>query len=270
MQFQVYWTEVTAQFQEVWGSVIDSSGANRTRLIDNPCGSVGPEGAQLGLGCGVRQWIARQQFWAVDEDGDGLMSREEYFRAYPIEKGDSAFAEGESFDNIAGISEQLAEWQWLDAYARSDDVLREVLKDPKLRTFWTPCGMRATGVLLAPSGNASEPGMPNHWFSVNDFQQLEDGRLGLAISGLNDDNNNIYMLNIIVRNNVTGEEAAFAVHTVQRRTPLYVPPDIGGAEVGLVVGVSVSAAVAVIGISVAVVMTRSKKMRPRLRVRKKE
>jgi len=153
------------------------------------------------------------------------------------------------------------------SYIGAEAVLRASIKDPLVRTFWTPCGIRTFGTPLAISGDIKEVTEPV-WTSRSSFEQFEDGRLIRNLKSLKDDDNNVYILNVIVRHKRTGEEVAYKTHVVQRLTPLYKVPPVSGPEIGLVVGVSVVSVVVVAVVVVALVVTRSKKMRPRLRVSK--
>jgi hypothetical protein len=96
---------------------------------------------------------------------------------------------------------------------------------------------------------------------------MEDRRFQYTINGFNDADNRIYLINIIAKNVVTGEEVAYKVHALQREVQVYHPPPIGGPETGLVVGIAVTAGTVGVIVIVAFAVNSSKKMRPRLRVR---
>lgn len=138
------------------------------------------------------------------------------------------------------------------------------------------------------------------------LQQLEDGRLTYTLTDLLSDDNNVYLLNIMIENTRTGEKASLRTHTIQRRTPVYDPPvltpsppppggtsfdflpiliasvlprltdvvcscplqELGGSDTALMVGIGVSIGAVAIVLALLVAQHRSKKMRPRLRIRK--
>jgi hypothetical protein len=62
------------------------------------------------------------------------------------------------------------------------------------------------------------------WIPMPKLLQLEDGRLTYTLTDLLSDDNNVYLLNIMIENSRTGEKASLRTHTIQRRTPVYDPP----------------------------------------------
>jgi len=268
LEFMVYWMDVTEAFKERWGTTEDSEGNVRTRLLTNPCGEM------MNL-CGVREWIAKVEFMKLDRDSDGVITRQEYEVRYTPDlqlRGDTGF--GARFDfsrlaaNVSGVI-GISKAVWDLRYTGAEDILQASFKDPMKRSFWTACGVNASGTRLALDGDANTPPGEAVWGNISQFDQLEDGRLLHSFKNLNDTDNNVYMINVIVRHKITGEEVAYKPHVLQRITPIYKAPEIGGPEVGLIVGVSVLVAGIVIIIVVVVVLTRQKKMRPRLKVQRR-
>uniref|UniRef100_A0A7S0Z2B7 EF-hand domain-containing protein n=1 Tax=Hemiselmis tepida TaxID=464990 RepID=A0A7S0Z2B7_9CRYP len=272
LEYLIYWVEITRQFRERWGVVFDREGRNLTRPISNPCGARKEE-------CGVLEWIKQVEFEKLDRDGNGVLDRGEYQNRYTQEdqfEGRTGFGAlynfGELSNNastptgfVLGVSQET----WDLRYEGASDIFRASIKDPLIRSFWTPCALEAFGTPLPISGNVSDDPATATWAPKTSFDQLEDGRILREVTDLKDDDNNVYLFNAVVRHKVTGEKVAYKTHVVQRITPEYKVPEVQGPEVGLIVGVSVVTVVLVAAIVLVLVLTRSKKMRPRLRVSKR-
>lgn len=214
----------------------------------------------------------------LGRDNNTVLDRSEYQERYTIEsqfEGNTGFSSLFTFSKLAenvtaknGYFFGLTQATWEEQYIGSDAILRSSIKDALVRTFWTACGMKRFGNPLAIGGDIDEKVAVPTWTSKAAFDQFEDGRLIRSFKSLKDDNNNVYIVNVIVRHKLTGEEVAYKTHVVQRLTPLYKIPPVSGPEIGLVVGVSIVSVVVVAVIVVVLVLTRSKKMRPRLKVSK--
>mmetsp|Transcript_11418 Transcript_11418/g.31848 ORF Transcript_11418/g.31848 Transcript_11418/m.31848 type:complete len:372 (+) Transcript_11418:36-1151(+) len=265
LDYMIYWMDLTDAMKTRWGTEQDSMGNNFTRLFSNPCDASEKQ-------CGILEYIPRYFFRLLDRDGNGLLSLAEYQSYFPdgTPADQNGFISGYTFARAAinGTGGSLTMTAWVLYFGMASSMMQASIKDPTLRSFWTPCGVQTWGTPLGPSGNASKDPRLATWLPTTSFEQLADGRLTRRIVGLNDSDNNVYLLNIVVRNRVTGESAAYKVHTVQRRTPVYRPPEMGPTQVGLMVGVAVSIAAAAAILVVAVLLARRRKTRPRLRIRK--
>mmetsp|Transcript_12687 Transcript_12687/g.18400 ORF Transcript_12687/g.18400 Transcript_12687/m.18400 type:complete len:277 (-) Transcript_12687:21-851(-) len=273
----MYFLDVTDDIKKQWGVMVDPQlGIERTRVLDQKCGGDEAKSEDLGeMQCGVLQWITRVQFDKIDRDKNGYVSAREYDLEYPDDLQLSpdrrlGFKEDWTFSRAAdnGTDNGISKAAFDEAF-EARDILLASIKDPLKRTFWTVCGIRKIGTPLSPTGVAdpSLKGTEGTWLNVTSFVQLEDRKYRYTIQGMNDTDNRIYLINMIARNLITGEEVAYKVHAVQREVAVYQPPPIGGGELGLVVGISVLSATVAIVVVVAFTVNSAKKMRPRLRVR---
>jgi len=235
LEFKFYYMEITKAFKDRWGTMLDlQTGENRTRLLNSTC----TPPAQLD--CGALQWVVISEFDKMDRDNNGIVTMKEYEGVYPPQQQaiKNGFVPGMDFTQAAGVDSVLQFAEWDKYFGLALDILEASVKDPLARTFWTVCGVEKYGTLMPPDGNLSNTANDT-WIPIRDVDQLEDGRFRFVIKGFNDEDNNLYLINVLVRNRATGEVAAYHFHTVQRRTPVYSPPEVGGPEIGLIVGVSV-------------------------------
>jgi len=75
--------------------------------------------------------------------------------------------------------------------------------------------------------------------SARAAQDPGTGRLSLLLQGLEEGRNNVYVINVVVRDDATGERAPYKFLTLQMRTAKYEPPELSGGAIGLLVGLSV-------------------------------
>lgn len=266
LQFMIYTEDITQAMQDKWGVLVHASGATLTRLESAPC----PIASDVQ--CGTVEYIARRDFRRIDADGDGFVTQWEYLAEYPYSRQatDDGFSRGTTFEvasrnsTTAGID--LA--TWVTVYIGKLDPFLASIKDATRRTMWTVCGISKFGTPLQGGPNETTDDQGLTWMPMTSITQQEDGRLTYILSHLLDDDNNIYLLNIIVQNTRTGERAAFRPHTVQRNTPVYNPPELGGTDTALMTGIGLSIGVVAIVIAILIAQNRNKKMRPRLRIRK--
>ena len=71
------------------------------------------------------------------------------------------------------------------------------------------------------SGNVSKDASTATWLGYKSFDRDDKGRLTRAIQGLADNDNNVYIVNVVVRHVVTKEMVAYKPHVLQRRSPIY-------------------------------------------------
>lgn len=267
LQYMIYWVDLTAAVKARWGTMTDALGNSYTRLFDEPCDA-------SNLRCGIKQLIRQQTFTRWDADQDGTLSRAEFDLAYPpsLQADDPGFVNGSTFEEVAassvggvGIDALEFEAKWAGAAA----VLDASIKDPLLRNYWTTCGVQRSGTPVVPSGNVSLDSRRAEWLSIRSFDQLEDGRLARSLKGLDDSDNNVYAINVVVRNVVTGEQAVYKPHVLQRKTPLYVAPDATGpAQMGIIIASACSIGAIVLLFLLAIWFTRRRKTKPRIRIKK--
>jgi len=266
LEYMLFWTEVTAQFRERFGVMTDSLGTEYTRLLDNPCGGSDAK-------CGIKQWATKSEFTKLDRDQDGILTRSEYEQQYTAARTayDTGFTNQRTFEAIVGNSSgaTMTLDQWTSEFSGAQAIIDSTVKDPLSLTFWTVCSVNSTGSRIVPSGNASKDQSRSVWEPWTQFgQKAGDGRLTRAIMGLNDNDNNIYILNILVRHRKTGEYASYKPHVIQRKTPLYTPKEMNATDYDMIIGVCTAFGV-IMGILIfALIFTRNKRLRPKLIIKR--
>mmetsp|Transcript_1937 Transcript_1937/g.3094 ORF Transcript_1937/g.3094 Transcript_1937/m.3094 type:complete len:726 (+) Transcript_1937:22-2199(+) len=262
--YMIYWADITADVKSRWGVMLDSLSNEYTRLLDEPC-ATRPER------CGVKQVITEQEFLRLDKNADGQLSRAEYEAEYTVEKQyiSTGFKNGLTFDQVLNGTSELSRTSWDAQYDGATAILDASIKDPVLRTYWTACGLERFATPLVPSGNVSKDSVRAEWQTFKSFDQLQDGRLTRSIKGLDDSDNNVYVVGIIVRNSVTGERAAYKPHIVQRPTPIYQAPEAtGSTQMAIIIAVASSIGAIVVIFIIAIVVTKNKKSKPSIRIKK--
>lgn len=264
LEFMIFWKEVTATFVERWGTMTDPMGNTYTRLMDNPCGD-------RNMMCGYKQWIPKSEFLKLDKNQDGVMSREEYEKQYTASRlaYDDGFKTGVSFGSIAGNGSTITEAQWIENFDGTQAIIDATVKDPMYQTFWTVGSVNTTGKRIVPGGNASKEEERAMWEPWTQFDQMAgDGRLTRSISGLDDSNNNIYIINVLVRHKVTGEYAAYKPHILQKKTPLYKAHQVSSTDYNVIIGVCSGFGAIVLVLVFALIFTRNKRLRPNLKIKR--
>uniref|UniRef100_A0A7S0HAZ9 EF-hand domain-containing protein n=1 Tax=Hanusia phi TaxID=3032 RepID=A0A7S0HAZ9_9CRYP len=271
LEYMIYVVDLTKIIRDRWGVVRDSIFNQYTRLIDWDQPSVffcddSPQGK-----CGIYQVITRQEFARLDVNGDGLISLSEYEAEYSIErqKYDDGFKAGWNFQiaalNHSGQGIDLSTWE--EAYNGYKGIFDASLKDPLVRTYWTSLGLNQTGRPVGVTGNISAANPVIEWLTYKAFDQLPDGRLTRNLKGLDDSDNNVYILNLVVRSRVTGEQVAYKAHVLQRRSPVYMPAETTGPKQKNVI---IGAATSIVGITLiflaAIFFSRLKKKRPVVKI----
>ncbi|EKX50059.1 hypothetical protein GUITHDRAFT_104457 [Guillardia theta CCMP2712] len=271
LEYMIYVVDLTQIIRDRWGVVRDSIYNQYTRLIDWDQPSVffcdeSPQGK-----CGIYQVITRQEFARLDVNGDGLISKSEYEAEYSVErqKYDNGFKSGWNFQiaalNHSGQGIDLATWE--EAYNDYKGIFDASLKDPLVRTYWTSLGLNQTGRPVGVTGNISAANPVIEWLTYKAFDQLPDGRLTRNLKGLDDSDNNVYIVNVVVRSRATGEEVAYKAHVLQRRSPVYMPADTTGPKQKSVI---IGAVSSIVGITViflvAIYFSRLKKKRPVVKI----
>jgi hypothetical protein len=98
------------------------------------------------------------------------------------------------------------------------------LKNPTKWTVWTAGGLQRTMNWVSQSGEVWHGGdrtEPSKWFSVAELNRVRGNnqQVMLPVSGLKNDNNNVYIINVNARRKSTGETAPLQMMTLQMRTP---------------------------------------------------
>lgn len=264
LEYMILWREITQTFVERWGTMTDAMGTRYTRLMDNPCGD-------RNMMCGYKQAIAKAEFLKLDRDQDGTMSGREYADQYTSARQvhDTGFKKGVTFASIAGNGTSITEVAWLENFDGVQSLIDATVKDPWYQTFWTVSSVNATGKRIVPGGNVSKEQSRAVWEDWTQFDQLTgDGKLTRAISGLDDSNNNIYIINILVRHKLTGEYAAYKPHVLQKKTPLYKPHEVGATDYNVIIGVCVGFGTIVIVLLFGLIFTVNKRLRPELKLKR--
>ena len=282
LEYLVFWVDITKFVQNRWGYVEDALLNEYTRLFDfnGTAGFMCPEESPYGQAgggglCGIKQLIARQEFVRIDGLGnaDGRLQRAEVEAAFPPD-GRAAYRKGWDWDKAEayGVSKGLggnglAMRAWEEAYGASQPIFDASLKDPLVRNYWTVCGLNRTATPLVISGNVSREVSRFEWLGYKSFDMDEKGRLTRAIKGLPDDNNNVFVVNVVVRHVVTKEMVAYKPHVLQRRTPIYEPADATGPQQMTLIYAAAGAGVGLTLLFIAAVLySRTRKTRPTLRV----
>jgi hypothetical protein len=115
------------------------------------------------------------------------------------------------------------------------------LKNPTKWTVWTAGGLQRTMNWVSQSGevwHGGERTEPSKWFSVAELNRVRGNnqQVTLPLSGLKNDNNNVYIINVNVRSKSTGETTPMQIMTLQMRTPVYNSPELVPRDAGVIIG----------------------------------
>jgi len=279
LEYLVYWVDITKFVQERWGFVEDALKNRYTRLFDfNASGGFYCPEESADRMCGIHQLIARQEFTRLDNLGnaDGRLQREELYAEFPPD-GNSAFKAGWDWDAAVAYQDSkmlsgdgLAMRAWEEAYGKSQAIFDGSFKDPLLRNYWTVCGLNASATPLVVSGNVSKDTGFYEWQGHKAFDRDATGRLTRGIKGLADHDNNVYIVNVVVRHVVTKEMVAYKPHVLQRRSPIYEAADTTGPQsMALIYGVAGGVGGITLIFIIAIIYSRTRKTRPKLRIVKR-
>jgi len=150
------------------------------------------------------------------------------------------------------------------------DAVSKVFKDPNEHTMWTVCGLLdpQNANKLPPDGNISSDATKVKWLIEDDLVVEPDGRFRVTIKDLKNDNNNVYLVNVMARHTVTGEHAVYEMLTIQNETPVYTPPSLGSQDYAMIIGVSVSVFSLVVIFAGSIIYYTKRKVRPRVRIKR--
>jgi len=168
--------------------------------------------------------------------------------------------------------------------ANSLRPLESYMKNSERYTLWTTCGLFFTAdrisskrkIELRPpdrdGGWASIPpslnpyGADGKWWNARDVELLRDGAAGtvaLKLEGMSEDRNNVYLINVVVRDEETGETAPYNLLTLQYKTAKYVPPKLESPDVALLVGIGSTLGFLVLAFIVAALFVHRRRMKRR-------
>ena len=115
------------------------------------------------------------------------------------------------------------------------------LKNPTKWTAWTAGGLQRTTNWVSHTGEVWHGGHrteASKWFSVSELNRVRGNnqQVMLPLSGLKNDNNNVYIVNVNVRQKSTGEIAPLKMMALQMRTPVYDSPELVPRDAGVIIG----------------------------------
>lgn len=138
------------------------------------------------------------------------------------------------------------------------------LKNPTKWTVWTAGGLQRTMNWVSQSGEVWHGGdrsEPSKWFSVAELNRVRGNnqQVMLPVSGLKNDNNNVYIINVNVRRKSTGETTPLQMMTLQMRTPVYDTPELVPRDAGVIIGISAGLGASMIVFLMAAIFIRVKR-----------
>jgi len=104
------------------------------------------------------------------------------------------------------------------------------LKNPNKWTVWTAGGLKRTTNWVSATGTVWQGGDQLNRVRGNNQQVM------LPVSGLKNDNNNVYIINVNARQKSTGETTPLQMMTLQMRTPVYDSPALVPRDAGVIIG----------------------------------
>lgn len=115
------------------------------------------------------------------------------------------------------------------------------LKNPTKWTVWTAGGLQRTTHWVSQSGQVWHGGdrtEPSKWFSVAELNRVRGNnhQVMLSLSGLKNDNNNVYIINVNARRKSSGETTPLQMMTLQMRTAVYDAPPLVPRDAGVIIG----------------------------------
>jgi hypothetical protein len=115
------------------------------------------------------------------------------------------------------------------------------LKNPTKWTVWTAGGLQLTANWVSQSGEVWHGGdrtQASKWFAVAELLRVRGSnqKVQLSLSGLKNDNNNVYIINVNARKKSTGETTPLHMMTLQMRTPVYDSPAMVPRDAGVIIG----------------------------------
>ncbi len=115
------------------------------------------------------------------------------------------------------------------------------LKNSNKWTVWTAGGLKRTTNWVSETGAVWQGGdqtEPSKWFSLAELNRVRGNnqQVMLPVSGLKNDNNNVYIINVNARQKSTGEITPLQMMTLQMRTPVYDSPALVPRDAGVIIG----------------------------------
>jgi hypothetical protein len=86
------------------------------------------------------------------------------------------------------------------------------------------------------------------------------GKLRFRMREISESRNNVYLINVAVRDRVTGQVATYNTLTLQMNTAKYRPPELTGAAVGLIAGLSAVIVLLVAVFAITALFVKRKRM----------
>eukprot|EP00294_Goniomonas_avonlea_P003381 CAMPEP_0114555330 /NCGR_PEP_ID=MMETSP0114-20121206/8691_1 /TAXON_ID=31324 /ORGANISM="Goniomonas sp, Strain m" /LENGTH=495 /DNA_ID=CAMNT_0001740447 /DNA_START=22 /DNA_END=1509 /DNA_ORIENTATION=- len=163
------------------------------------------------------------------------------------------------------------------------------LKYAEKWTAWTVCGTRLTldrvdqnKAVEKYDTNEARRAKEPVWFAQEGPELVYDpdgsGQLNLDITGLVDKNNNVYLVNVVVKDEASAaasgnrtEHAVYEFMTLQMQTPRYQTPKLKSTDYAVIIGVSVGlGACIIVFVVVALIVRHKRKQRLQKRIRSKK
>lgn len=141
------------------------------------------------------------------------------------------------------------------------------LKNPTKWTVWTAGGLQLTANWVSQSGEVWHGGdrtQASKWFAVAELLRVRGNnqKVQLSLSGLKNDNNNVYIINVNARKKSTGETTPLHMMTLQMRTPVYDSPAMVPRDAGVIIGISAGLGASIIVfLAVAIFIRVKRKMK---------
>merc|ERR1711907_300015 len=152
------------------------------------------------------------------------------------------------------------------------------MKNPNQWTAWTVCGMKKTMNWVDDGGKVieretSDRAATGKWFKVSELSKIGDlnNKLTYSLTGLKEDNNNVYLVNVVVKDTTDSQNPSYAAYemmTLQMRTPRYEEPELSSTDWAVIIGVSCGlGACIIIFVIVAVIVRQRRKRKLQQRIR---
>ena len=224
---------------------------------------------------------------AVDSSGGGECTRQTC-RVCPLK---FPKCPKEFLTNCTEVTANL--YKLRDALNGTQRPLDSYIKRPDRYTMWTPCGLLKTAHRMSDKRlteirppdrdggwdsirpEISPFGPDGKWWLERDLVvnatagELQDGewvdpdkvgKLRFRMREISESRNNVYLINVAVRDRVTGQVATYNTLTLQMNTAKYRPPELTGAAVGLIAGLSAVIVLLVAVFAITALFVKRKRM----------
>jgi hypothetical protein len=156
--------------------------------------------------------------------------------------------------------------------------LDSYIKQPERYTLWTPCGLLKTAhrfserqlVEVRPPDrdggwgsireDISPLGADGKWWRPSELAAAGDGRLRFRMLELAESRNNVYLINVAVRDRVTRQVSTYNTLTLQMNTAKYRPPELTRTAVGLISGLAALLVILVAVFAITALFVKRKRM----------